>query len=98
MIAVILAFNLTSCIKKELFQGEESGGTKTEEEGKGEVTLDNYFDFSTTQTVQLTVDYGKDYPKAYFEVYAENPLVYHKEGAQVTKRDDLGHIAGGFTD
>lgn len=96
LMAGILAVSTTGCMKKELFAGEQGEGTGTE--GKGEVTLDNYFDFSTRQTVQLTVDYGKNCPKAYFEVYAENPLTYQEEGAQVIKREDLEHLVGGFTD
>ncbi|WP_455667093.1 LruC domain-containing protein [Phocaeicola sp.] len=90
----ILALALTGCMKKELYE-PDSG--KDDGEDNGKVTLDNYFDFSTTQTVQLNVNYGEDYPKAYFEVYAENPLIFQEEGSQVSKREDLIAIAGGFT-
>ena len=90
----ILALALTGCMKKELYE-PDSG--KDDGKDNGKVTLDNYFDFSTTQTVQLNVNYGENCPKAYFEVYAENPLIFQEEGSQVSKREDLIAIAGGFT-
>lgn len=91
----ILALALTGCMKKELYE-PDSG--KDDGKDNGKVTLDNYFDFSTTQTVQLNVNYGENCPKAYFEVYAENPLIFQEEGSQVSKREDLIAIAGGFVD
>ena len=65
---------------------------------KEEVTLDNYFDFATTKNIQLNIDYGKECPRAYFEVYAENPLSYVAEGGQIIKKAGVSHIATGFTD
>lgn len=91
----ILALALTGCMKKELYE-PDSGKDDGKDDGK--VTLDNYFDFSTTQAVQLNVNYGDNCPKAYFEVYAENPLIFQEEGSQVSKREDLIAIAGGFVD
>ena len=61
-----------------------------------DVTLDNYFDFATTKDVQISIDYGTECPKAYFEVYAENPLEVVEN--QVVKRKDLIAVANGFTD
>lgn len=99
LMALILPLSMAGCMKKELYNGlgnpDDEGGNKTD---GGKVTLDNYFDFSTRREIQLTVDYGPECPKAYFEVYAENPLVYREEGGQVTKREDIIHIAGGFAD
>lgn len=84
------SLSITGCMKKEdLFD-------PTQGKGGDEVTLDNYFDFSTTKTVQLNVDYGKDCPKAYFEVYAENPLIFQEEGSQVLKKEGILPIASGF--
>lgn len=99
LMALILPLSMAGCMKKELYNGpgnpDDEGGNGTDD---GKVTLDNYFDFSTSREIQLTVDYGPECPKAYFEVYAENPLVYSEEGGQVTKREDIIHIAGGFAD
>ena len=84
------SLSITGCMKKEdLFD-------PTQGKGGDEVTLDNYFDFSTTKTVQLNVDYGKDCPKAYFEVYAENPLIFQEEGSQVLKKEGILPITSGF--
>lgn len=86
----IAGFSIYGCTKKDLYDpnfGKEN-----------EVTLDNYFDFSTQKTIQVNINYGKNYPKAYFEIYAENPLTFQEEGSQIIKKDGLLHIAGGFTD
>lgn len=40
----------------------------------------------------------KECPRAYFEVYAENPLSYVAEGGQIIKKAGVSHIATGFTD
>lgn len=85
------SLSITGCMKKEdLFD-------PTQGKGGDEVTLDNYFDFSTTKTVQLNVNYGKECPKAYFEVYAENPLIFQEEGSQVLKKEGILPVASGFT-
>lgn len=68
----------------------------TDEEKIGEVTLDNYFDYATTKSVQLNIDYGKECSKAYFEIYAENPLEVKEN--QVVRRQGLLALASGFTD
>lgn len=88
LLAAILVVILSGC-QKDLYDSTALGDD-------GKVTLDNYFDFATTKSVQLNVDYGTDCPKAYFEVYAENPLEV-KEG-QVVKRTGLIPVASGFTD
>lgn len=87
LITALFVMSLSGC-QKDLYDPSVGGDEK--------VTLDNYFDFATTKSVQLNVDYGTDCPKAYFEVYAENPLEV-KEG-QVVKRTDLIPVASGFTD
>lgn len=46
----------------------------------------------------MNIDYGKECPRAYFEVYAENPLSYVAEGGQIIKKAGVSHIATGFTD
>ena len=51
-----------------------------------------------TKNIQLNIDYGKECPRAYFEVYAENPLSYVAEGGQIIKKAGVSHIATGFTD
>lgn len=93
LVAGILSLGITGCMKKDVFD-PDSGKETGKDDGK--VTLDDYFDFATSQTVQLKVDYGEECPKAYFEVYAENPLSYQEEGSQVVKRTDILHIASGF--
>lgn len=98
LMAGLFTLSVTGCMKKEFFDSSKQEPEQKPEKDDGKVTLDDYFDFSTTQEVRLKVDYGSGCPKAYFEVYAENPLVYQEEGAQVTKRKDIIHIAGGFTD
>lgn len=87
LITALFVTSLSGC-QKDLYDPSVGGDEK--------VTMDNYFDFATTKSVQLKVDYGTDCPKAYFEVYAENPLEV-KEG-QVVKRTDLIPVASGFTD
>lgn len=87
MITAVFVMILSGC-QKDLYVPPVDGDEK--------VTLDNYFDFATTKSVQLNVDYGADCPKAYFEVYAENPL--EVKVGQVVKRADLIPIASGFTD
>ena len=47
---------------------------------------------------RFNIDYGKECPRAYFEVYAENPLSYVAEGGQIIKKAGVSHIATGFTD
>lgn len=81
-----------SCLQKDVYDPANSGDKEEE------VTLDNYFDFATTKNIQLNIDYGKECPQAYFEVYAENPLSYVTEGSQIIKKADISHVATGFTD
>lgn len=83
---VAFTMSMSGCTETDLYNPDKGGG----------VTLENYFDFSTTQSVQLNINYGSGFPKAYFEVYAENPL--EKKDGQIVKKADLIHIASGFTD
>lgn len=80
----VVSVAFSSCLQKDVYDPANSGD-------KEEVTLDNYFDFATTKNIQLNIDYGKECPRAYFEVYAENPLSYVAEGGQIIKK------AGGVT-
>lgn len=81
---------LSSCIDKDEYNPKS---------GKEEVvTLENYFDFATTRKVKLNINYGEECPKAYFEVYAENPLEYSEDGAQIKQKEGIVHIASGFAD
>lgn len=59
------------------------------------VTLEDYYDFQTTRTVQLNIEYTTG-GKVYFEVYGENPLKA-EEGA-IVKNDGLIALAKGVTD
>ena len=59
------------------------------------VTLGNYYDFQTTRSVQLNVEYTTG-GKVYFEVYGENPL--KAESGTVLKKDGLIALAKGVTD
>ena len=59
------------------------------------VTLENYYDFQTTRSVQLNVEYTTE-GKVYFEVYGENPL--KAESGTVLKKDGLIALAKGVTD
>ncbi|MBV3838119.1 LruC domain-containing protein [Bacteroides xylanisolvens] len=88
----VVSVAFSSCLQKDVYDPANSGD---KEEG---VTLDNYFDFATTKNIQLNIDYGKECPRAYFEVYAENPLSYVAEGGQIIKKAGVSHIATGFTD
>ena len=87
----VVSVVFSSCLQKDVYDPANSGD-------KEEVTLDNYFDFATTKNIQLNIDYGKECPRAYFEVYAENPLSYVAEGGQIIKKAGVSHIATGFTD
>lgn len=87
---VISIIALSSCVDKDQY------GLKNEKEEV--VTLGNYFDFATRQKVKLNINYGEECPKAYFEVYAENPLEYNEEGSQIKKKEGIEHIASGFAD
>ena len=88
----VVSVAFSSCLQKDVYDPANSGDKEEE------VTLDNYFDFSTTKNIQLNIDYGKECPRAYFEVYAENPLSYVAEGGQIIKKAGVSHIATGFTD
>lgn len=59
------------------------------------VTLENYYDFQTTRTVSLNVEYATD-GGVYFEVYGENPL--RAEEGTVVKKEGLIALAKGVTD
>ena len=87
----VVSVVFSSCLQKDVYDPANLGD-------KEEVTLDNYFDFATTKNIQLNIDYGKECPRAYFEVYAENPLSYVAEGGQIIKKAGVSHIATGFTD
>ena len=87
----VVSVAFSSCLQKDVYDPANSGD-------KEEVTLDNYFDFATTKNIQLNIDYGKECPRAYFEVYAEIPLSYVAEGGQIIKKAGVSHIATGFTD
>lgn len=91
-ISVIALITLSSCLQKDLYDENNKKGTIEE------VTLDNYFDYSTTKKVQLNLNYGEECSKAYFEVYAQNPLTYQQEGGQILKDKSLLPVASGFTD
>lgn len=88
----VVSVAFSSCLQKDVYDSANSGDKEEE------VTLDNYFDFATTKNIQLNIDYGKECPRAYFEVYAENPLSYVAEGGQIIKKAGVSHIATGFTD
>ena len=88
----VVSVAFSSCLQKDVYDPANSGDKEEE------VTLDNYFDFATTKNIQLNIDYGKECPRAYFEVYAENPLSYVAEGGQIIKKAGESHIATGFTD
>ena len=88
----VVSVAFSSCLQKDVYDPANSGDKEEE------VTLDNYFDFATTKNIQLNIDYGKECPRAYFEVYAENPLSYVAEGGQIIKKAGVSHIATGLTD
>lgn len=88
----VVSVAFSSCLQKDVYDPANSGDKEEE------VTLDNYFNFATTKNIQLNIDYGKECPRAYFEVYAENPLSYVAEGGQIIKKAGVSHIATGFTD
>lgn len=73
---------LTACEKKHLYRPER------------EVTLDDYFDFATTRTVKVNLDYGVK-GRTLFEIYGENPLTL--TDGQLVKRTDVIALEKGFT-
>jgi len=81
----VVSVAFSSCLQKDVYDPANSGDKEEE------VTLDNYFDFATTKNIQLNIDYGKECPRAYFEVYAENPLSYVAEGGQIIKKAGVTH-------
>ena len=87
----VVSVAFSSCLQKDVYDPANSGDKEEE------VTLDNYFDFATTKNIQLNI-MEKECPRAYFEVYAENPLSYVAEGGQIIKKAGVSHIATGFTD
>ena len=85
-ILLIIASMLTlavSCVEKE------SGGNGDEPVPGG----DEMFDFSTEQTVTLSLDYGFSGYSINFDVYVENPL--NEDGLM---NEELQPIYGAYTD
>lgn len=92
----ILASILCSMIAVFAFIGCEHDVYNPEKGKKEEIP--NTFDFSTTATIQLNVDY--DVPEGYqvlFEVYLEDPFTTDEEG-QIVKRSDLEPVIRRMTD
>lgn len=89
MFCLLMSSSLVGCIDKETnlsISGEENPNTP------------HTFDFSTTESVQLNVNY--DVPEGYkvlFEVYTENPFVTDESG-QVVKRTDIDPVVMRMTD
>lgn len=82
--AIVSLCMMASCVEKDPGNGDEPNpGGETE----------NYFDFATEQTVNLSLDYGFSGYSVNFEVYTENP--YNEDG---TLNEELKPIYGAFTD
>lgn len=86
LIAVFIMSILTSCSNKNLYNEDE----KTETTTKDESTL---FDFSTSQTITLNVDYGMTGLIAKFKVFTQNPL-----DSVGSLKSDVQPIFIGYTD
>lgn len=89
LFCLLISSSLISCIDKDTnlsISGEENSNTP------------HAFNFSTTESVQLNVNY--DVPEGYkvlFEVYTENPFVTDESG-QVVKRTDIDPVIKRMTD
>ena len=84
----VIATLLTSCVKDIEVRGNQPGS-------EGEEA--NSFDFSTVQSVNLTVDYSAfNAPTpVLFSVYSENPFVGEDES--MTLREDIKPLFEGYT-
>lgn len=82
---VLFAVLFSACEKKDVYVPPVDN----------KVTLGDYYDFQTTRTVQLNVEYTTG-GNVYFEVYGENPLKAEEE--TVVKNDGLIALAKGVTD
>lgn len=82
---VILCSLLFACEKKDIYVPPVDE----------KVTLGNYYDFQSVQTVQLNIEYVVG-GNVYFEIYGENPLKV-KDGT-IVKNDELIALAKGVTD
>ncbi len=93
-----VAMLVTGCQKTDLFESNDEGKTVVEK-----TTEPNVFDFSTTQSVQLKVDYSANpvYGPVFFSVYGENPfeVSVSDDGYQtMTLRDDVSPVYENYTD
>lgn len=74
----VLLWSLQSCQDKDLYEKP----TEPEKPSK-----EDYFDFSISNDVQLTIDYGFTDHYVVFEIYPENPLIEDQYG-NTTKTTD----------
>lgn len=82
---VLFSILFSACEKKDVYVTPPSGD---------KVTLENYYDFQTTRTVPLQVEYTTG-GQVYFEVYGENPL--KAEDGTLIPKEDLIALAKGVT-
>ncbi len=99
-IVFAVAMLIASCQEKDLFDtsAQDNGGKQVIEKSEP-----NSFDFSTTQMVELNVDYSADqiYGAVFFSVYAENPynVLVSEDGYETMKlKEDVYPVFEGFTD
>ena len=88
LIIGLVSLLATSCMNKDIF---DEAGPQTVEKA-------NDFDFSTQQSVNLTVDYSayQTYGPVFFSVYAENP--FEGEEENIRMKEGVSPIFESYTD
>lgn len=82
----LFALLWSACEKKDIYNPPAADS---------KVTLENYFDFSTTKMVQMNLSYDVK-GKTLFEVYGENPFTL--QDGQLVKKTNLIALETGYTD
>lgn len=74
-IGVLCALSLAGCMEKDLYEAPE------------EKTADQYFDFTTSSSCTVDLNYGLNY-QVVFELYAENPLSEDADGSIIKTKEE----------
>lgn len=91
---VLMGFSVIGCTEKDMYTPPEPEKPTAP---IGSVTLDNYFDYATTKSVEVDLDYSEaDCANVSMKIYAENP--FEVVDGQVVLKEDLVHVGGGCTD
>lgn len=91
---VLMMVSLTGCTEKDVYTPPEPDKPTGP---IAPVTLDTYYDFATTKSVDVNIDYsGANCAEVLFEVYAENP--FEVVEGQVVLKEGLVAVDKGCTD